>query len=85
MTGVGTRGMAGEALGEHKWRVVNAVPWVEEGVETFELSLERKVQVHCTENRGKSIPWGKRDHEQKKAWRRERAGPFRKLRYLNVF
>lgn len=34
-----------EALGEHKWRVVNSAQWVEEGVRTFELSLERKVEV----------------------------------------
>lgn len=37
-----------EALGEHKWRVVNSVQWVEEGVRTFELSLKRKVQVQYT-------------------------------------
>ena len=52
-----------EALGQHKCRVVSSVPWVDEGVETFETSLERKVQ--STENRGNSIPWGKGYREQK--------------------
>lgn len=43
-----------EALGEHKWRVVNSIQCVEEGVETW-----AELWKESTREWGKSIPRGK--------------------------